>query len=336
MRFHLTSEQVAIQDAVRGTLADSWGLEHLHRLADSDLDFDASSWQALMALGLGGLVLPEAIGGASLGLLDAALVCEVAGEAAAPGPLIGQIVTAIAVAASPNQEALALLPEIAAGTKVAALAIEAELVPCARAAHLFLADDSTGGLRLIEAGPGVEIEAQVSTDRSRPVSRVVFSAEAKSHALFAAGDPLVQRIRDAALVLIAADALGGAQHCTDISVDYAKTREQFGQPIGKFQGLKHQLAHMAIDVEPARALVWYAAYAWDAQLEDASRSAAMAKAHLCEVFTRATRAAIAAHGGIGYTWEHGLNYWFRRAVHNRTWMGSPNFHRSRAAELAGW
>lgn len=336
MRFHLTSEQVAIQDAVRGTLTDCWGLEHLHRLADSDLDFDASSWQALMELGIGGLALPEAIGGVGLGLLDAALVCEVAGEAAAPGPLVGQIATAIAIAASSNPEALTLLPEIAAGTKVATLAIETELVPCARAAHLFLANDGNGGLRLIEAGPGVEIEAQASTDRSRPVSRVGFSAEAKSHALFAAGDPLVQRIHDAALILIAADALGGAQHCTDVSVEYAKSREQFGQPIGKFQGIKHQLAHMALDVEPARALVWYAAYAWDAQLEEASRSAAMAKAHLCEVFTRATRAAIAAHGGIGYTWEHGLNYWFRRAVHNRAWMGSPTYHRTRAAELAGW
>jgi alkylation response protein AidB-like acyl-CoA dehydrogenase len=336
MRFHLTSEQIAIQDAVRGTLADCWGQEHLHRLADSDLDFDASCWQALMELGIGSLALPEAVGGAGLGLLDAALVCELAGEAAAPGPLIGQIVTAIAIAASTNPEALALLPEIAAGAKVATLAIETKLVPCARAAHLFLADDETGGLRLIEAGQGVKIEEQASTDRSRPVSRVGFSTEAKSHALFAEGDPLVQRIRDAALVLIAADALGGAQHCTDISVDYAKTREQFGQPIGKFQGLKHQLAQMALDVEPARALVWYAAYAWDAQLADAPRSAAMAKAHLCEVFTRTTRAAIAAHGGIGYTWEHGLNYWFRRAVHNRAWMGSPSFHRSRAAALAGW
>ncbi len=93
---------------------------------------------------------------------------------------------------------------------------------------------------------------------------------------------------------------------------------------------------MALNAEPAGALIWYAAYAWDAQLDDTSCSATMAKEHLYEVFTRTTCAAIAAHGGIGYTWEHGLNYWFRRAVHNRAWMGSPSFHRSRAAELAGW
>jgi alkylation response protein AidB-like acyl-CoA dehydrogenase len=288
-----------------------------------------------MALGVGGLALPEADGGAGLGLLEAALVCEVAGEAAAPGPLIGQILTTIAVAASSNAEARALLPGLSDGSTVAALALEGDLVPCARAAHVFLTGDGLGGLRLVESGDAVEIEPQASTDRSRPVSRVNFGA-AKAHALFPAGDPMVQRLQDAALVLVAADALGGAQHCTDLSVAYAKEREQFGQPIGRFQGLKHQLAAMALEVEPARALVWYAAYAWDAGLPDASRAAALAKAHLCDIYTRTTRAAIAAHGGIGYTWEYGLHYWFRRSIQNRAWLGAPALHRARAAELAGW
>lgn len=335
MRFHLSSEQVAIQDAVRGTLSECWGMERLHAFADGDADFDAESWQALMALGIGGLALPEADGGAGLGLLDAALVCEVAGEAAAPGPLIGQIIAAIAVANCVNPATRELLGQIASGDKVVTLALDSDLVQCARAADLFLTDDGAGGLQLVEAGDGVEIEAVTATDRSRPVSRVRFGT-VTVHPLYGAGDPMVQRLRDAALVLIAADSLGGAQHCTDLSVDYAKTREQFGQPIGRFQGLKHQLAHMALDVEPARAQVWYAAYAWDADLPDAARAAAMAKAHLCEVYTRTTRAAIAAHGGIGYTWEYGLNYWFRRSVLNRAWLGSPASHRARAAELAGW
>ena len=307
----------------------------MHRFADGETDFDAASWQALMALGVGGLALSEADGGAGLTLLDAALVCEVAGAAAAPGPLIGQIVGAIAVANCANAATRELLPAIASGEAVVTLALDGDLVQSARAAHYFLADDGAGGLHLIEAGDGVTIEPQVSTDRSRPVSRVTFGT-VEAHPLCAAGDPQVQRIRDAALVLIAADSLGGAQHCTDLSVDYAKTREQFGQPIGKFQGLKHQLAQMALEVEPARALVWYAAYAWDAGLADAPRAAAMAKAHLGEVYTRTTRAAIAAHGGIGYTWEYGLNYWFRRSIHNRAWLGSPAQHRARAAVLAGW
>lgn len=334
MRFHLSEEQAAIQDAVRGTLKQVWPMERLHAFAEGDADCDPESWAALMALGLGGLALPESEGGAGLGLLEAALVCEVAGEACAPGPLIGQLLAVMAVAASDNPDARALLPALASGEVIVALAMGSHFVAGARGAHFFLMDDADG-LALVPAGEGVEIEPQRATDRSRPVSRAQVNG-APRMALLAADDPQVQRVRDAALILVAADSLGGAQHCTNVSVAYAKEREQFGQPIGRFQGLKHQLAHMALDVEPARALLWYAAYAWDAQLPDASRAAAMAKAHLCDVYTRTTRAAIAAHGGIGYTWEYGLNYWFRRSIANRAWMGSPAEHRARAAALAGW
>ena len=332
MRFHLSEEQAAIQGAVRGTLDASWPMERLHKFADSGEDFDPESWAALMALGLGGILLPDS----GMGLLDAALVSEVAGEMAAPGPLIGQLLTVAAVSRSTNDSAKAHLDPLIAGTTIATLALgNSPYVQSARAAQLYLVGNRDSGIALVEVGEGVTIEPVQPTDRSRPVSRVAF-AGATRHELFAAGDPMAAKLCDAALVLIAADALGGALHCTEISVTYAKEREQFGQPIGRFQGLKHQLAHMALDAEPARALVWYAAYAHDADLPDAPRAAAMAKAHLCEVYTRSTRAAVAAHGGIGYTWEYGLNYWFRRAIFNRAWLGSPAEHRARAAELAGW
>lgn len=327
MRFHLTSEQVAIQDAVRGTIADNWPKERMQAFADSGKDFDEQSWQALMALGVPGILTPDS----GMGLLDAALVCEVAGEGALPGPLIGQLLTVAAVGASASETARSFLDGLIDGGCVAAVALDGEWVQSASAAHVFLALADDGSLRLVEAGAGVEIEPGRSTDRSRPVSRVSFG-KVISHKLCEAGDPLIARIRDAALVLIAADCLGGAQHCTDVSVAYAKERTQFGQPIGRFQGLKHQLAQMALDVEPARALVWYAAFAWDEGLADAPRSAALAKAHLCDIYTRTTRAAIAAHGGIGYTWEYGLHHWFRRSIQNRVWLGTPSEHRARVAD----
>lgn len=327
MHFHLTEEQAAIQDAVRGTLADSWPMERVHAFADGDADFDRTSWYALMALGLGGMLAPDS----GMGLLDAALVCEVAGEAAAAGPLIGQLLAVAAVAASGRGDAEALI----SGKTIATLIHGgSDYAPSARAADLFLIVDRAKGVRLVAAAD-VTIEAVKAADRTRPMSKVSI-ADGTGEALFAATDQMTGRLADAALVLVAADALGGAQKVTDMSVAYAKEREQFGQPIGRFQGLKHQLAHMALDVEPARALVWYAAYAWDAQLPDAPRAAAMAKAHLCDVYVGATRAAVAAHGGIGYTWEYGLNYWFRRAMADRAWLGSPAEHRARAATLAGW
>lgn len=331
MRFHLSPEQVAIQDAVRGTLADLWTLDRMHAFAEGEADVDADSWQALMALGLGGILLPDS----GMGLLDAALVCEVVGEAAAPGPLIGQLLAVAAVARSAHPQAAALLDGLVDGSIVATLALGGgALVPCARGAGWFLTGERNGPLSLV-AAEGASIEVVSATDRTRPVSRVDFSGRTAIE-LFPAGDPMVEKLHDAALVLVAADALGGAQRCTDMSVDYAKQREQFGQPIGRFQGLKHQLAHMALDVEPARAMVWYAAYAHDTGLPDASRAAAMAKAHLCDVYVRTTRAAIAAHGGIGYTWDYGLNYWFRRALFDAAWLGNPTVHRARAAVLAGW
>jgi alkylation response protein AidB-like acyl-CoA dehydrogenase len=332
MRFHLSEEQAAIQDAIRGTLADAWPMERLHKFADGDDDFDADSWTALLALGLGSILLPDS----GMGLLDAALVCEVAGEAAAPGPLMAQLLTVAAVSRSPNEAVKAFLDGLISGDHVATLALDgSDFVQSARAAKLFLTGTRNGPLSLVEAGEGVDITPVQSTDRSRPLSNVIFSG-AKSHELFPAGDPFVATLFDAALVLVAADALGGAQKCTEMSVEYAKTREQFGQPIGRFQAVKHQLAHMALDVEPARAMLWYAAYAHDTDLPDAPRAAAMAKAHLCDVYVRTARAAVAAHGGIGYTWEYGLNYWFRRAAFDRAYLGSPSAHRARAAEMAGW
>ncbi len=330
MHFHLTEEQMAIQDAVRGTLADSWPMERMHLFADGDDDFDRPSWDALMALGLGGILLPDS----GMGLLDAALACEVAGEAAAPGPLIGQWLAVAAVAAA-GSDAIPLDALVSGETVATLVHGGSAYVPCARAADYFLVVDRQIGVHLVPAGGGVTIEAVNATDRSRPVSKVAI-ADAAGRMLFAADDAMTARLADAALVLVAADALGGAQKVTDMSVGYAKEREQFGQPIGRFQALKHQLAHMALDVEPARALLWYAAYAWDAGLPDAPRAAAMAKAHLCDVYVRSARAAVAAHGGIGYTWEYGLNYWFRRAMFDRVWLGSPSEHRARAADLAGW
>ncbi len=332
MHFHLTEQQTAIQDAVRGTLAESWPMDRLHDFAESDADFDGPSWQALMALGLGGILLPES----GMGLLDAALASQIAGEAAAPGPLIGQILAVHAVAHSANPAVEAFLEDLIDGTAVATLALDGgAYVQSANAARFFLTGSRDGPLELVEAGAGVSITPMPSTDRSRPLSKVIFEG-AVSHQLFAKGDPFVDQLFDAALVLIAADALGGAKKCTDMSVAYAQQREQFGQPIGRFQALKHQLAQMALEVEPAHAFVWYAAYAWDTRLPGAARAAAMAKAHLADVFVRCTRAAVAAHGGIGYTWEYGLNYWFRRAILDRAWLGSPGEHRARAAQMAGW
>jgi alkylation response protein AidB-like acyl-CoA dehydrogenase len=121
-----------------------------------------------------------------------------------------------------------------------------------------------------------------------------------------------------------------------MAVEYAKTRQQFGVPIGRFQALKHQLANLAVEVEPARALVWYAAHAFDHLPAEAPRAAALAKAHATDRFMQVARDTVEAHGGIGFTWECDVQIYFKRALFDRAFLGTPGQHRERAASLAGW
>jgi alkylation response protein AidB-like acyl-CoA dehydrogenase len=137
-------------------------------------------------------------------------------------------------------------------------------------------------------------------------------------------------------VLLAADAFGTASRLVHMAIEYAKTREQFGVTIGHFQALKHQLANMAVDLEPSRGLYWYAAHAFDHVPDDAARFASLAKAHITERAMQIARDSVEAHGGIGFTWECDVQLWFKRVMLDRAWLGTPALHRERAAVLAGW
>ena len=121
-----------------------------------------------------------------------------------------------------------------------------------------------------------------------------------------------------------------------MTVDYARTREQFGTPIAQFQAVKHQLANMAMEAEPMRGLVWMAAYAFDHRREDVAREAAIAKAHVTDRVVQIGRDAVSLHGGIGFTWECDVHFWLKRAMHDRTWLGGPAIHRERLAQLSNW
>jgi alkylation response protein AidB-like acyl-CoA dehydrogenase len=356
MRFHLTNEQEMLQDSIRGAALRLCPPEKRRALLEAPSDFDRQVWEGLMQLGVGGLLIPEGYGGASLGLEDAALAVEALGQTATPGPFIGHLLATLAVAES-NDHALmdAWLPGLASGELVATTALggdgqpgswtpvveagllsgDVRFVMGADHAELFVVGTAGGGLALVERGDWVELSPVTGSDLSRRLWSVRFD---KAPATEVAGPnhPAPRRLADAALVFLAADALGGAEQCLAMSVDYAKSREQFGVIIGQFQALKHQLANMALEVEPARALVWYAAYALQNKLPDASRAAAHAKAHLADRFTSITRAATQAHGGIGYTWEYDLQIWFRRSLFDRAYLGLPSLHRERIAEMAGW
>ena len=185
--------------------------------------------------------------------------------------------------------------------------------------------------------PGVRVTPLETIDRTRRVHEVdLRKVDVPRDALLGragAAWPVIARVLDLAAVALAADGLGGAERVLEMAVEYSKTRHQFGRPIGSFQAVKHMAAEMVADIEPSRSLVWYAAHAQDALRREASRAASMAKASLSEIYARSSNRALQMHGGIGFTWEHDIHFWFKRAKWNELAFGDPSFHRERVAAL---
>jgi alkylation response protein AidB-like acyl-CoA dehydrogenase len=329
---------------------------------ESDSGHDAELWRELSELGVQGLLVPEALGGAGLELLDLALAAEELGYAATPGPFLGAAMATAALLASGEAAAQKRwLPEIAAGTALATFAFGEDdcawdagqttttcergalsgrktLVPYASVADAIVVvavEAGEPGLWLVERGaPGMTVTSYTGIDMTRRLDQVTFAGTPARP--LARGRRPIDRARDAGLILVAADAYGGSRRCLDMTTEYALTREQFGQIIGAFQAVKHQLADLATEIEPSLSLWWYAAHAFDHIQEQSERHAALAKAHLADLYDRATRVATELHGGIGFTWEFDLHLWFRRAIFDRAFLGEASYHRARAASLAGW
>lgn len=362
MNFGLSEEQLLLKSTVKRFLEEQCPPARVRAIMESESGHDAALWRGLGDLGITGLAVPGTYGGSGLELLDVALVAEELGYAATPGPFLGSAMATVALLEGGDAaQKERWLPRIATGEAMVTIAFgEAEsqwdpgrytaqasqgklqatkpLVPYASLADAIIvaASDAAGpGLWLVERGaPGIEITPLKVVDLTRRLDSVRFTGTPA--AKLGASAAAVQRTLDAGCVLIAADAYGGARRCLDMTVQYAMQREQFGQVIGAFQAVKHQIATMAAAIEPALALYWYAAHAFDRLRDQAERHAALAKAHLTDLFDRVTRDAIELHGGIGFTWEFDLHLWFRRAIFDRSFLGEAALHRARAAVLAGW
>ncbi len=204
-------------------------------------------------------------------------------------------------------------------------------------ADVFLVADSDRKLYLVNANdPGVHRERLATIDRTRQLGELVFE-DAAAELLPGSDDPEVcARVIDAGRVILAADTLGAASTMLGRAVAYSKERIQFGRPIGSFQAVKHMCAEMSAELEPCRAMMWYAAHAFDALPDEARLNACHAKAHISEVGTRVARTSTEVHGGIGFTDELGLHLWFKRIGANRQLLGGPDQLREEAARLQQW
>jgi alkylation response protein AidB-like acyl-CoA dehydrogenase len=360
MHFGLTEEQQLLQETVRGFVAGECPPTRRRELFDDGAGHDPALWKGLSEMGIAGLTVSEAHGGAGLALLELALVMEEVGAGALPGPLFTHALACLAIQlAGDAAQQQRWLPALASGEKIATLACgeaddvwdpEAQdttlaggrlrgvkrHVPHAALADLIVVGTAGAGLAVVERdAAGVRIEDERGIDHSRPVATLHLD-DAPAVALAGGDAAAAARVRDAGLVLLAADAFGAAWALTQETVAYAKSRQQFGAPIAQFQGVKHQLADMATRLEPTRGLFWYAAHAWDQQDADAPRAAAIAKAHITEEACAVARAAVELHGGLGFTWECDVHLWLKRAMFDRTWLGAPHHHRARIAALGDW
>jgi len=357
--FGLSEEQDILQETVRGFLANECPPTRRHEIFDAASEHVPELWKGIAELGIAGLVVPEEYGGAGLEVLDLALAMEVLGEGGFPGPLFGHSIATLAIArAGSDAQKRAWLPRLATGDAIATVAFaEAEsawqpdewscavegrqlrgaklAVPCADVADLIVVGTRGGGLALVEArAPGVAATPVESVDRTRRVHALRFdgaACDALEHGAAASAS-----LRDAALVLLAADAFGAAWSLVRTTIDYCGAREQFDTPLTQFQAVKHQIANCALEVEPTRALWWYAAHAVDHLPSEAPRAAALAKAHATDRALAVARECVELHGGIGFTWECDVHLGFKRIQFDRAFLGTPDVHRLRAAELAGW
>ena len=351
MKFQLTDEQRALQDAVRSYLRDKFGQEQVREAYENpDTDgIPAGLWKAIGEQGWLAVLVPEEHDGIGLGLLDAAVIARAFGAGTVPGPWLGTILVGEAVRlAGSDEQQKKLLPRIAAGEVKGAVA----LLPTGSftGAPAISTDGTlTGNLGLIEyAGQAdilvvaaqdglylvdpahATITAHEALDRTTRLSTVVLE-NAPAEKL--ANSTEKGEILDRAAVLVANDLVGIARKALTDTVEYDKTRVQFGKPVGSFQAIKHDLADLHLGVTMAEHAALYAAHAQDVDAADRQLAASIAKVKAADMASAATGAMIQYHGGIGYTWEHDSHIYLKRAKRLEYQYGDASQHRERIAQL---
>ena len=370
MDFDFTQEQVMLRDLTREFFSRESSPKAVRGLWEDQRGYSDATWQQMSEMGLHGLTVSESYGGQGLGMVELALVLDEMGRAAYPGPYFATTVLAAgAIAASGQAEVMArYLPDIAGGRTRATLALletalswEANavqlratrsgndytlsgvkrFVPFAHVADLVVVVARTAGGITLFAVPGdaagLSGSRNVEMDRTNPTSTLTFKdVVVPADAVIGEVDQgwaIVDAVMQRAAVAASAEMLGASRRCMDMSVEYAKVRQQFGQPIGMFQAIKHACAEMLLEVENSHGATYYAAWAADAGSPDAALAASAAKAYVGDASRKVCGSAIQVHGGIGFTWDYDLHIYFKRAKHFEPLYGDADFHRERALQL---
>ena len=315
MKMLFTEDQITLTETVRDYLAGTHGPEVLRRL-DAEGNRDPAIWQGLVDMGLTGLLVPEAQGGLGLGLVDAALIAAECGRACLAEPLVETAFVGVPwLVAQGKTDGLA---DIVAGTRTLALA---------HSVNPWVADGDGAALTSVDPLRNLSARIERSRDTSAPGPSTSLGTNGE-------GD---DHLLNLCALMSAAQLVGLADAMLAQAVDYAKIRTQFGQPIGAFQGLKHQLASCAVAIEFAKPVVWRAAQALADGLESASVHVSHAKVAATDAALLTSETAIQTHGAMGYTYEVDLHFWMKRSWALSGAWGSRAFHLRRvdAAVLGG-
>jgi alkylation response protein AidB-like acyl-CoA dehydrogenase len=359
MNFEFTDDQNAIKRTARDFLSARYKLETVRELAGDERGFTDEQWRQLSELGWPGVIVPEEHGGLGLGAVELVVIAEEMGYALAPSPLHSDIAAALMlVAAGTAEQKERWLGPVAAGELRGTVAIWDEgsgwapdgsdaapddagtmtatkiAVPDAGSADFAILSGAGGRHYVVElTDPSVEITAEGALDETRKLYRVVLDG--------APVEPLedqpeaVSRAYATIATTLAAENVGVAQRAMEMAVEYAKDRKQFDRPIGVNQAISHRCAQMLLEVEGARSLSYWAAWALDHEPERAIQAASMAKAYAGDAGFRVSASSLQVHGGIGFTWEHDLHFFLKRAEANAHAFGDARWHRDRVADLAG-
>ncbi len=370
MNFAFSEEQEELRRAVRRFLEDKSPMTEVRRLMETTEGYDPAVWEQMAnQLGLQAMAVPEEYGGAGFGYVELIVVFEEMGAALLCAPYFSTVALAANCLLSCGDESAKkdYLPGIASGETVATLGLtedsgrwdlEGITLSATRQGEgwvldghkMFVIDGHTAGLVLVagrsEAGVSlfaVDAEASGLTrtplatmDQTRKQARLEFSSvPARLIGEDGAAGPALTRTLDLAAVALAAEQVGGAQRCLDTSVEYAKTRIQFGRPIGSFQAIKHKCADMLLEVESAKSAAYYAGWAAAEDSEELPVVASLAKSYCSEAYFHAAAENIQIHGGIGFTWEHDAHLYFKRAKSSELLLGDPTYHRELLAQRIG-
>lgn len=357
MDFTLSEEQSLIQDSFRGALQQFLDLDGIREIGQTEEKTDEPLWKNLSELGLPGVLIAEEHGGMGLGLLDAALISEELGRAGAAVPFTGSTILAslIISALGSKSQKEAWLPGLATGEKRVAVGvsmlssnrkIENELVfkdgklngrssflmDFAGAQGYLIADRNRNFYLIDEQDDGLSKQYFPSVDQTRSVGHLDFK-DVSAEPLNTEDGSQIERALNAARVVLAADSMGASETLLAKAVDYSKERKQFDRVIGSFQAVKHMCAEMAADLQPCRALIWYAAYTYDHLPDEFDLNALLAKSHMDGVAQMIAKTATEVHGGMGFADLTGVHFWYKRVSFNRKALGSPEQLRGEAAKL---